>query len=257
MKMKVNPVLQANIAGRRSVGTWLTLGNPFVAEMFGKIGFDWIMIDRQHGSIEWNEVGPAIQAVELGGSCALVRVDWNSPELIMRALDLGAAGVVVPMVSTAEDARRAAEAARYPPRGIRSYGPLRGYYLANAQQFEPACIVMIETRQALENLEEIARTPGVDGLFVGPADLALDLGVPISLPMHADVMSAIDKMVAVCASAGILPGAASFNTQNAEDLLGRGVRFITLGADISYMRRAAQQDMEFLNGLEAKESTTS
>jgi 4-hydroxy-2-oxoheptanedioate aldolase len=252
--MKVNPVLKAKTAGGWTVGTWLTLGNTFVAEMLAKVGFDWILLDKQHGSIEWNAVGPAIQAVELGGSCALVRVDWNSSELIMRALDLGAAGVVVPMVSTAADAKRAAEAARYPPRGIRSFGPVRSRYSTNAEPFEPACIVMIETREALANLEDIARTPGVDGLFVGPADLALDLGVPMSLPMHANVLSAIDKVVAVSASAGILPGAASFSPQNAEDFLARGVRFVTLGADVGYMRRAAQQDMEFLKALQAKAS---
>jgi 4-hydroxy-2-oxoheptanedioate aldolase len=250
--MKVNPVLEAKATGGRTVGIWLTLGNTFVAETLGKVGFDWILVDRQHGSIEWNAVGPAIQAVELGGSCALVRVDWNSPELIMRALDLGAVGVVVPMVSTAADAKRAAEATRYPPRGIRSYGPVRSHYSPNAERLEPACMLMIETREALQNLEAIATTPGVDGLFVGPADLALDLGVPISLPMHANVISAIDKVVAVCASSGILSGAASFNSENAKDFLGRGVRFVTLGADAGYMRRAAQQDMDFLKGLGVK-----
>jgi 4-hydroxy-2-oxoheptanedioate aldolase len=255
--MKANPILQAKMSGGQTVGAWLTLGNTFVAELLGKMGFDWVLIDRQHGTIDWNAVGAAIQAVELGGCCALVRVDWNSPELIMRALDLGAAGVVVPMVSTAADAKRAAAAARYPPHGIRSFGPARNYYSAGSEQFEPACIVMIETRQAIENLEEIASTAGVDGLFVGPADLALDLGVPISVPMHAQVMSAIDQMVAVSKRLGILAGAASFSTQNAADFLGRGVRLLTLGADIGYLRRAAQQDVEFLRGLRAKSSATS
>jgi 4-hydroxy-2-oxoheptanedioate aldolase len=250
--MKANPVLKAKTAGGWTVGTWLTLGNTFVAEMLGRVGFDWILVDKQHGSIEWSAVGPAIQAVELGGSCALVRVDWNSPELIMRALDLGAAGVVVPMVSTAADAKRAAEAARYPPRGIRSFGPIRSHYSTNAEQLETACIVMIETREGLENLAEIASTPGVDGLFVGPADLALDLGVPNSLPMHADVMRAIDQVVAVSESAGILPGAASFSAQNAQDFLARGLRLVTLGADVGYMRRAARQDLEFLKGSQVK-----
>jgi 4-hydroxy-2-oxoheptanedioate aldolase len=252
--MKVNPVLQVKTEGGYTAGPWLTLGNTFVAEMLGKTGFDWVLVDRQHGSIGWSAVGQTIQAVELGGARALVRVDWNAPELIMRALDLGAVGVVVPMVSTAADARRAAEAARYPPRGIRSFGPTRNYYSAQSEQCEPACIVMIETREALKNLDEIARTPGVDGLFVGPADLALDLGVPMSLPMHARVTDAIDQVVTACASVGILPGAASFSTQNAEELFGRGVRFVTLGADMGYMRRAAQQDMEFLKGFRARSS---
>jgi 4-hydroxy-2-oxoheptanedioate aldolase len=243
--MKLNPILRAKSAGHRTMGIWLTVGNPYVAELLGRLGFDWVVIDRQHGSIEWGEVGPAIQAIELGGSTALVRVEWNSPDLIMRALDLGAAGVIVPMVSTAEDARRAAEAARYPPRGIRSFGPTRNYYSADAEQIEPACIVMIETREALDNLHAIVSTPGVDGVFVGPADLALALGVPISMPMHDRVLRAIDLTVAACVEAGILPGAASFTLQNAGEFLGQGVRLLTLGADVSYLKRGAQPDIDF------------
>lgn len=247
--VSVNPILGAKATGGRTVGAWLTLGNTFVAELLGKLGFDWIIVDRQHGSIEWSTVGAAIQAIELGGSCALVRVEWNSPALIMRALDLGAAGVVVPMVSTAMDARRAAEAARYPPDGIRSFGPTRNYYSVDAEQVKPACIVMIETREAMDNIEAIVTTPGIDGVFVGPADLALDLGVPISLPMHDSVLSAVDRTVAACARAGVLPGAASFSIQNASDFFRQGVRLLTLGADVSYMRRGAQQDVDFLKGL--------
>jgi 4-hydroxy-2-oxoheptanedioate aldolase len=247
--MKANPILRAKAAGGRTVGIWLTLGNSFVAEQLGRLGFEWVVIDKQHGSIEWSDVGPAIQAIELGGSTALVRVEWNSPELIMRALDLGAAGVIVPMVSTADEARRAATAARYPPRGIRSFGPTRNYYAADAEQIEPACIVMIETREALDNLTAIVGTPGVDAVFVGPADLALALGVPISLPMHARVLEAIDTTVAACQAAGVLPGAASFSVQNAAEFLERGVRLLSLGADVSYLRRGAQPDIEFLKGL--------
>ena len=235
-------------SGGRTMGIWLTLGNPFVAELLGRLGFDWVVIDKQHGSIEWSDVGPAIQAIELGGSTALVRVEWNSPDLIMRALDLGAAGVIVPMVSTADDARRAAEAARYPPRGIRSFGPTRNYYSADAEQIEPACIVMIETREALDNLNAIVNTPGVDGVFVGPADLALALGVPISVPMHDDVLRAIDTTVAACAGAGILAGAASFTVQNAAEFLKQGIRLLSLGADVSYLKRGAQPDIDFLKG---------
>lgn len=251
--MRPNPLLQAKTGARATVGAWLTLGNTFVAELLGRMGFDWVIIDRQHGSIEWDMVGPAIQAIELGGSPALVRVDWNEPSLIMRALDLGAAGVVVPMISTVEEAARAAEAARYPPRGIRSFGPTRNYYSVEAEQLDPACIVMIETRTGMAQIEAIAATPGVDGIFIGPADLALDLGVPVSLPMHADVLASIDRMVAACAAAAVLPGAASFNIENAEDFLRRGVRLLTLGADVSYLRRGSLQDAGFLSDWRRRE----
>lgn len=247
--MKANPILAAKSSRGATLGIWLTLGNTFVAEMLGRMGFDWVVIDRQHGSIEWDMVGAAIQAIELGGAAALVRVEWNSPSLIMRALDLGAAGVVVPMVSSVADATRAAEAVRYPPRGIRSFGPTRNYYAVDAEQIEPACIVMIETREGMANVEAIAATAGVDGLFIGPADLALALDVPITLPMQASVLASIDRMVAACAATGALAGAASFNIQSAEDFLQRGVRFLTLGADVGYLRRGALQDVEFLKEL--------
>lgn len=244
--MRPNPILQAKASGQATIGAWLTFGNTFVAEFMGRLGFDWIVIDRQHGSIEWDMVGPAIQAIELGGSAALVRVESNCPSLIMRALDLGAIGVLVPMVSTAAEANRAAEAARYPPRGNRSFGPTRNYYSVEAEQVDPACIVMVETREGMTNIEAIAASPGVDGIFIGPADLALALGVPVSLPMHEQVLRSIDRVVAACSASGVLPGAASFNIQNGSDFLQRGVRFLTLGADVSYLKKGSLQDVEFL-----------
>jgi 4-hydroxy-2-oxoheptanedioate aldolase len=246
---KTNPILEAKSTGNATVGVWLTVGNTFVAELVGKLGFDWVLIDRQHGSIEWSDVGPCIQAIELGGSSALVRVDWNSPELIMRALDLGAAGVVVPMVSTAEEARRASEAARYPPQGIRSFGPIRSYYAADTDRPPPACIVMIETREAIGNLQQIIAVPGIDALFVGPADLGLDLGVPLTLPMHEKVLQEIDNMVSACGAKGVLPGAASFSLDNAKDFIRRGVKVVTVGADVGYLRRGAQSDADYCKSL--------
>jgi 4-hydroxy-2-oxoheptanedioate aldolase len=246
---KTNPIFDAKASGAPTMGVWLTVGNTFVAELLGQLGFDWVIIDRQHGSIEWSDVGPCIQAIELGGSPALVRVDWNSPELIMRALDLGAAGVVVPMVSTAEDARRASQAARYPPQGIRSFGPTRSYYAVDAKRPAPACIVMIETREALLNLQQIITVPGIDALFVGPADLALDMGVPLTLPMHEKVLQEIDTMVSACGANGVLPGAASFSLENAKDFIQRGVKVVTVGADVGYMRRGVQSDADFCKSL--------
>jgi 4-hydroxy-2-oxoheptanedioate aldolase len=244
-----NPILEAKTTGNATIGVWLTVGNTFVAELMAQLGFDWVIIDRQHGSIEWSDVGPCIQAIELGGSPALVRVDWNSPELIMRALDLGAAGVVVPMVSTAEDARRASEAARYPPHGIRSFGPTRSYYAVDAKRPAPACIVMIETREALRNLQQIIAVPGIDALFMGPADLGLDLDVPLTLPMHEKVLCEIDNMVSACGTKGVLPGAASFSLDNAKDFIRRGLKVVTVGADVGYLRRGAQADADFCKDL--------
>lgn len=241
-----NPILDAKRPPHRTIGAWLSVGNTFVAEALAKQRFDFIAIDLQHGTVGWDMLGPVIQAIELGGSCAIVRVPWNFPPYIMRALDLGAVGVIVPMISTAEEAHRAAQAVRYPPQGNRSFGPCRSYYSMDAKPVEPACLVMIETREGLENIAEIASTPGIDGMFLGPVDLAIDLGLAPSALPHPAVSDAIDRMISVCDDAGIVPGSASLGTQNAEDLLGRGVRFVALSSDLGYLGRGIQQDAELL-----------
>ena len=175
--MRRNPILEAKQTGRRAIGAWLTVGSSFTAETMARAGLDCVVVDLQHGSVGWADLGAIIQAIDGAGSCAVVRVPWNDQPSIMRALDFGAAGVIVPMVSTPQEARSAADAVRYPPHGVRSFGPTRGYYVDDPNRIEPACLVMIETKAGLENIAAIAATPGVDGLFVGAADLGLDLGL--------------------------------------------------------------------------------
>jgi 4-hydroxy-2-oxoheptanedioate aldolase len=240
--MSTNPILRVKDSGGRIIGPWLSLGSTIVAETLAQQGFDFIAIDMQHGSIGWDTIGPAIQAIELGGACAVVRVPWNSPDYIMRVLDLGAVGVIVPMVSTAAEARAASGAVRYPPQGLRSFGPIR--QSADGKPIQAACLVMIETKAGLENIREIAATPGVDGLFLGPVDLALDLGLPVSITPHATVVKAIGTMIAVCAETKIVAGAASLDAAGAEELLKNGVQFVTLSGDLAYMRRALQADAD-------------
>lgn len=242
--MRVNPILEAKQGGRRAIGAWLTVGSSFTAETMARAGLDCVVVDLQHGSVGWADLGAVIQAIDGAGSCAVVRVPWNDQPSIMRALDFGAAGVIVPMVSTAQEARFAADAVRYPPQGVRSFGPTRGYYVDDPNRIEPACLVMIETKAGLENIAAIAATPGVDGLFVGAADLGLDLGLSLSLKPTPPILAAIDRMIAVCNERGITPGAAGMDTQSSEDFLARGVRFLTLSSDIGYMRRAMHEDVE-------------
>jgi 4-hydroxy-2-oxoheptanedioate aldolase len=249
--MKTNPVLAAKEGGGKTVGIWLSLGNPIAAEILAGMGFDWVLIDMQHATSDWATVSAAVQAVELGGSCALVRVAWNSPELIMRALDLGAAGVVVPMVSKASDALRASEVVRYPPGGKRSFGTIRTFFSSNGQRPVPACIVMIETREGIDNVEAIAKTPGIDAIFTGPVDLAIDMGLPVSMTMHDTVLREIEKTIAACTASGILCGCASLSRQNADDLLSRGVRFLSLGSDLGYLVKAAQEDAAYVASLKS------
>jgi len=242
--MRRNPVLEAKQAGRRAIGAWLTVSSTFTAEAMARAGFDYLAVDLQHGSADWADLGAMIQVIDGAGCCAVVRVPWNDQPSIMRALDLGAAGVIVPMVSTPQEARSAADAVRYPPHGVRSFGPTRGYYLNDPNRIDPACLIMIETKGGLENIAAIAATPGVDGLFVGAADLGLDLGLSLSLKPSPPILGAIDRVVEVCNDRGITPGAAGMDTPSSQDFLTRGIRFLTLSSDIYYMRRAMQEDLE-------------
>lgn len=240
----MDPIRSAAAAGRASVGAWVSLADAVSVEMMGRAGFDFAILDTQHGGITWNDLLPAVQGLGLGGTPALVRVGWTDPMQIMRALDVGALGVVVPMVSTPAQARTAAEACRYPPDGIRSFGRVRSYYDASGTDVQPLCFVMIETAEALENLDAIAATPGVDGLFVGPVDLALSLGLGAALQMPEQVFAAIGDVIAACARHDRISGCAGLGLVNAKRMVDVGLQFVTLGSDAGYVRRGAAADIE-------------
>jgi 4-hydroxy-2-oxoheptanedioate aldolase len=238
--------------GAVTVGTFLAIGSAHSAEIIGQAGFDWVILDTQHGGFSEPQLLPMLQALDLKATPALVRVNWLDPAQIMRAADLGAAGVVVPMVNTPEDAARAVAAIRYPPHGMRSFGPVRTYYAQDGTSEEPLCLVMIETVEALENLAEIAVTPGLDGLLVGPVDLALSMGRGLSLEMPASVLDAIERVAAVCREHGLIAASVALGHANAKEQLKRGIRFLSSGADSLFMRRAAAEELAVLRGLVGK-----
>jgi 4-hydroxy-2-oxoheptanedioate aldolase len=247
----MNRIREALGAGRPTFGAWSTLPGSLVAELMGRAGFDWVIIDAQHGGLTISDLAPMIQALQLGGTPAVVRVPWTDAATIMRVLDFGATGVIVPMVNTAEEARLAASAMRYPPDGIRSFGPTRGGYATPSQANEDVVLlVMIETAEALERVDEIAATPGVDGLFLGPVDLGLSLGQPLDWTgLDSVVAEATDKVVAAAARAGRFVGTVSFGPDNARDLVQRGIRFLTIGADMGYIRAGVTQDRALIESL--------
>lgn len=237
-------IREAAAAHGASFGSWISSSDPAIIELVGKAGYDWVILDTQHGAIGWDGLLPALQALDLSGTRALVRVGWTDPAQIMRALDLGAVGVVVPMVSNGEQARIAARATRYPPHGERSFGPVRNYYAQPGSAApEPLCFVMIETEEALQHLDEIAATPGIEGLFVGPVDMGLALGLGIKLQMPAEVFDACDQVIAACMRHGKIPGCATLGSANAEALMKRGMQFLTLGSDMGLIRRGAAADV--------------
>jgi 4-hydroxy-2-oxoheptanedioate aldolase len=247
----MNPIRRALADGRPALGGWYSQPSAIGAELYGKAGFDWVVLDAQHGPLGLDSMIPIVQALALGGTGVVVRVAWNDQAMIMRALDIGAIGVIVPMVSNEEDARRAAAATRYPPRGVRSFGPVRAAYGAtDAANDDVVCLVMIETQEGLDQVEAIAATPGVDGLFIGPVDLGLSLGAGADLSGgHPLVRKATDTIIAAADRHGIVAGTLSFARQQAEDLLGRGIRFLTVGSDTMHVMAGARSDLAMIAEL--------
>ena len=179
--MRENKALKIWRDGGQTIGCWLSMANTHSAESLGRLGFDWLCVDLQHGLIDYTDLTHMLPAISTTNTTPIVRVPWNEPYEIMKALDAGAYGVIVPMVNNRQEAEQAVSACRYPPGGLRSFGPIRAAlyggrgYAAEAND-EIACIVMVETGTALDNLDEIASTPGVDGVYIGPSDLALGAG---------------------------------------------------------------------------------
>jgi 4-hydroxy-2-oxoheptanedioate aldolase len=244
--MVMDPVRKALAENGAAFGSWVALGDPLCAEAIGRIGYDFVILDAQHGGINFDNMLGVLQALDLGATRALVRVPWLDQAQIMRAMDLGALGVVVPMVSTPAQAREAAEAIRYPPNGARSFGLVRNYYGVQPMAFDPLCFVMLETAEGLENVDAIAATPGVDGLFIGPADLGISLGHGLVLEPKAEVFAAIDRIVEACRRHGKICGAAAMGMAYARLLLEHGVQFVAQGHELSFVRAGAAAELSQL-----------
>lgn len=234
------------------LGGWLSIPAPFSAELMARSGFDWLCVDTQHGLIGYQTMTAMLQAIAITGCPAVVRVPWNEPSGIMRALDAGAQGVVVPVVNTPDDARRAVSACRYPPDGIRSWGPVRAAlgaasYTAASANRTTTCIVQIETGQAVSHLDEILTVPGIDVAYVGPADLAVSLGhAPTFRAADMPNLPVIHEIRDKCLRAGVVPGIHCTDPQSVEYWREQGFRFITAGSDRGFMTRAASEDLATL-----------
>jgi 2-keto-3-deoxy-L-rhamnonate aldolase RhmA len=168
-----------------TIGSWITLAHPTIAEILANAGFDWLAVDLEHSSITIKEAEELIRVINLSGVSALVRLTNNDPNLIKRVMDSGATGIIVPNINTASEARQAVSAVRYPPFGMRGVGLARAQRWGNRfqeyltwQEIESVVIVQIEHIDALDNLDEIFNVPGVDGCIIGPYDLSMSMGIP-------------------------------------------------------------------------------
>jgi 4-hydroxy-2-oxoheptanedioate aldolase len=246
--MQENGLKAAWAAGRPTYGAWLAIPDPMVAESVARQGFDYCCIDMQHGFANYADVVRMLAAMSGHGPTLVVRVPWNEPGIIGRVLDAGAEGVIIPMVNSPEEAAAAVASCRYAPAGSRSFGPIRaatalgpGYYPeANANV---ACIPMIETRQAVEGLDAILAVPGIDAVYVGPADLALTYGVAPG-PDNPDpaYQAALATVVSSCRARGIASGIHS-NAQLAPTRVAQGFQMVTCSADFANVTAMAKADL--------------
>jgi 4-hydroxy-2-oxoheptanedioate aldolase len=245
MEIPKNAFKRALAEGKRPIGFWLSLGSPAVAELVAGAGYDWVLVDTEHAPNELPDVIDQLRALEGGTASPVVRPAWNDAVLIKRLLDAGAQSLLVPFVRSAEEAARAVAATRYPPQGIRGvatltrasrYGSVGDY--VHAAPEELCVVVQLETRGALEELEAIAAVPGVDALFVGPSDLAADMG-HVGEPGHPDVQAAIVDACARCARLGKPLGTFAPFERDARRYLEMGVRFAAVGADVVVLRSGA------------------
>jgi 4-hydroxy-2-oxoheptanedioate aldolase len=253
---------QKVLSGALCAGVWCNLGSSITVEIAGRSGFDWILIDLEHGAGDIESLRGQLQGAEGTSSVPIVRIKWNEPPLFKRVLDLGASGVMVPYVSNADEATRAAASVRYPPEGIRGvaknvratgFGRDFGEYFAKAND-NLLTVVQIETKEAIENLGEIAAVHGVDVLFVGPLDLSVSLGIPEQTD-HPVFREALAKVAGACQNSGKAAGILIPDVEKIEQVISDGFTFIGVGSDLGIvsagMKNAADHVERYKRAVEA------
>lgn len=228
---------------------WLSIASSFSAEIMAAQGYDSVTIDMQHGIVGYDGTVPMLQAMRASGVTPLVRVPWLDPADIMKALDAGAYGIICPMINTREEAERLVSYVRYPPSGVRSFGPSRALFSAGSGYAAEAddeiiCLAMIETAVAYENLEDILATPGLDGIYIGPADLTLALQGKRFAPgfdrREPEMIDAIKTILHAAHKAGKRAALHNGTADYAAEAVTWGFDFVTVSNDVRLLAGAAE-----------------
>jgi 4-hydroxy-2-oxoheptanedioate aldolase len=249
MPIQLTPTLRDALAAasRPLAGIWVCSGSPLVAEIVAGSGIDWLLIDQEHGPSQLESTLLQLQAVAAYPVTPVVRVPTDDAVTIKQVLDLGAQNLLVPMVSSAEQARDVVRAVRYPPRGVRGVGSALARsarwnrvedYLTDADRYV-SLFVQIETATGVEAAAEIAATDGVDGVFVGPSDLAASMGL-IGQQTHPEVTAAVRRAFEAVRSAGKPVGVNAFDPAVAQSYLDAGATFVLVGADVAILARTSE-----------------
>jgi 4-hydroxy-2-oxoheptanedioate aldolase len=256
--MRANRLKELWASGKPATNGWCSMPGGFSAELMASMGWDVVTVDTQHGLIGYSEMLAMLQAISTTPATPLVRVSWNQPGEIMRALDAGAYGVICPMINDAAECAAFVQACRYPPHGFRSSGPTRAIVYGGPDYHEKAngemlAIAMIETAQGLANVEAIVATPGLDGVYIGPSDLSLSMGGPPGQDSDApSLMAAFDRILAACKAAGVRIGVHTNSMAYSQKMLERGFDLVTVGSDTRYMGAGRREASEMRAWLESR-----
>jgi 4-hydroxy-2-oxoheptanedioate aldolase len=243
-----NRLKQLWAEGKPTINGWCSIGNPFTAEIMAAQGYDSVSIDVQHGALDYSNVLPMFQAMRASGVVPMARVPWLEPGIIMKTLDAGAYGIICPMVNTAAQAAEFVSYMRYPPLGQRSFGPTRASFSAGANYGSEAngeilAFAMIETEQGMTNRKAIAATPGLDGIYVGPADLALSLTRGRLAPgfdrEEPEMIEKLQEIIAACKTSGIRGALHCGSPEYAARAIGWGFNMTTVSGDSRLLAAAA------------------
>jgi len=250
--MRANRVRDAWAAGRAVVNSWCGLPSGFSAEVMAHMGWDSLVIDMQHGVIDYQVMLSMLQGISTTEVTPLVRVPWNDPAHIMKALDAGAYGIICPMINSRAECEKFVGACRYAPKGYRSSGPIRAALYGGPDYHAKAndtivAFAMIETVEAIDKLDEILSTPGLDAIYVGPSDLSITMGHPPGVDKNDDyMMTALKTIIEGCRRHKVRPGIHCGLPAYAKKMIAMGFQFVTVGGDTRFLSltgQAAAQEM--------------
>lgn len=242
-------------SGEPAIGSWIAFADPYSVEVMADAGFDWLLIDTEHVPIDRHTLRSILVSMRGSVSSPIVRLSSNSQDHFQTALDLGAQGVVVPMINSCEDAEKAVSFCRYPPLGLRGFSPTRAsrYFqdlraYAEKANDEIALIIQIETPQAVKGMDEILRTKSLDGVFIGPSDLASFMSLPAQTG-HPDVQQLVDKAIDRARAHSIPFGLPTWTAKECKGYVDRGAQILTVGSDLQYMAQAARAGLAGVRSL--------
>lgn len=252
--MRTNRVREIWDAGGNVVNGWLASSSSYSAEIMASKDFDSIGLDLQHGMVDFNDAIAIMQAISVQKPTPLARIPWNDPVWIMKVLDAGALGLICPMVNSAEEARRFVQASYYPPKGFRSFATTRGALYAGPDYRQRSAelvltFAMIETQQALDNVEAIVAVDDLDAVYIGPSDLAFGMGFePMPDPKEPKVLEAIEHIRRTAEAAGVKPCIHTASGDHARRCFEQGFRLCTIANDVALMSRAAEAEIAKARG---------